>query len=211
LISANQITTQQKSSAPIEVKRAADGYIIERKGKNTMTRREEYESKFISIDEALALIRDGDTIAVGHYGNEPRNLMRHLHTLKGRVKDVTVWANNPSLDYGNDLLLGYLLYKDETSTLKRPKRRCHHSTAARSYSVVQWVIVGHLPEICLGIAVEDQIRIPDRVIIDQVVKLRSLKHTGRDRILYCDGVDGEHRAVQELQLDAGCVHVEFAG
>ena len=61
--------------------------------------REEYESKFISIDEALGLIRDGDTIAVGHYGNEPRNLMSRLHTLKGRVTDVTVWANNPSLDY----------------------------------------------------------------------------------------------------------------
>ena len=64
-----------------------------------MTKREEYESKFISIDEALSLVRDGDTIAVGHYGNEPRNLMSRLHTLKGRVKDVTVWANNPSLDY----------------------------------------------------------------------------------------------------------------
>ena len=64
-----------------------------------MTKREEYESKFISIEQALGLIQDGDTIAVGHYGNEPRNLMSRLHTLKGRVKDVTVWANNPSLDY----------------------------------------------------------------------------------------------------------------
>lgn len=64
-----------------------------------MTKREEYESKFISIQEALDLIRDGDTIAVGHYGNEPRNLMSQLHTLKGKVRDVTVWANNPSQDY----------------------------------------------------------------------------------------------------------------
>ena len=36
-----------------------------------MTKREIYESKFISIPEALEKIRSGDTIAVGHYGNEP--------------------------------------------------------------------------------------------------------------------------------------------
>ena len=64
-----------------------------------MTKREIYESKFISIPEALEKIRSGDTIAVGHYGNEPRNLLRQLHTIRDRVEDVTVWINNPSEEY----------------------------------------------------------------------------------------------------------------
>lgn len=64
-----------------------------------MTKREIYESKFISIPAALEKIRSGDTIAVGHYGNEPRNLLRQLHTIRDRVEDVTVWINNPSEEY----------------------------------------------------------------------------------------------------------------
>ena len=64
-----------------------------------MTKREIYESKFISIPEALEKIRSGDTIAVGHYGNEPRNLLRQLHTIRDRVEDVTVWISNPSEEY----------------------------------------------------------------------------------------------------------------
>ena len=64
-----------------------------------MTKRELYESKFISIPQALEKIQSGDTIAVGHYGNEPRNLLRQLHTIRDRVEDVTVWINNPSEEY----------------------------------------------------------------------------------------------------------------
>ena len=64
-----------------------------------MTKRELYESKFISIPQALEKIQSGDTIAVGHYGNEPRNLLRQLHTIRERVEDVTVWINNPSEEY----------------------------------------------------------------------------------------------------------------
>ena len=43
-----------------------------------MTKRELYESKFISIPQALEKIQSGDTRAVGHYGNEPRNLLRFV-------------------------------------------------------------------------------------------------------------------------------------
>lgn len=64
-----------------------------------MTKREIYESKFISIPEALEKIRSGDTIAVGHYGNEPKNLLRQLHNIRDRVENVTVWINNPSEEY----------------------------------------------------------------------------------------------------------------
>ena len=64
-----------------------------------MTKQDLYESKFISIPEALSKIRSGDVIAVGHYGNEPRNLLRQLHTIRDHAGNVTVWINNPSEDY----------------------------------------------------------------------------------------------------------------
>lgn len=69
------------------------------KGAGYMTIREQYESKFISVEEALGKIRSNDTLVAGHYGNEPRNLMRQLHTIGGRVSGVSVWTNNPSEDY----------------------------------------------------------------------------------------------------------------
>ena len=39
-----------------------------------------YESKFISLDEALGMIHSGDTIAQAAYGNEPLAMLRNLHT-----------------------------------------------------------------------------------------------------------------------------------
>ena len=43
-----------------------------------------YESKFISLDEALGMIHSGDTIAQAAYGNEPLAMLRNLHT--------TIWT-----------------------------------------------------------------------------------------------------------------------
>ena len=64
-----------------------------------MTREELYQSKMITIEEALAKIKSNDVIAVGHYGNEPRHLLRQLHTIGDRVENVTVWTSNPSERY----------------------------------------------------------------------------------------------------------------
>lgn len=64
-----------------------------------MTKEELYQSKFISLDQALGMIQSGDTITLGFYGNEPRNMLRKLHTIADRVEDVTVWCTNPAEEY----------------------------------------------------------------------------------------------------------------
>lgn len=48
--------------------------------------------KTISMDAALALIRDGDQVALGFCGNEPFGFAAALAGLKGRVKNVTVFS-----------------------------------------------------------------------------------------------------------------------
>ena len=59
-----------------------------------------YDSKFISMDDALGKIQSGDVIAVAAYGNEPVGFLRRLHELRDRgVKDVTIWLANPQEEY----------------------------------------------------------------------------------------------------------------
>ena len=64
-----------------------------------MTHQEYYDSKLITLDEALDLIHSGDCIASGHYGDETCSVFRRLHTIADRVENVTVWLNNPQEDY----------------------------------------------------------------------------------------------------------------
>ncbi len=59
-----------------------------------------YESKFISLDEALGIIQSGDTIAQAAYGNEPLGMLRALHTIADRgIEDVCVWMGAPQEAY----------------------------------------------------------------------------------------------------------------
>ena len=59
-----------------------------------------YDSKFISMDDALGKIKSGDVIAVAAYGNEPVGFLRRLHELRDRgVRDVTIWLANPQEEY----------------------------------------------------------------------------------------------------------------
>jgi len=53
--------------------------------------REKYNAKKITIDEALGMIRSGDEIVAGFCGVAPMALLSKLHTIKDRVRDVTVW------------------------------------------------------------------------------------------------------------------------
>jgi acyl-CoA hydrolase len=65
-----------------------------------VTKEELYRSKFITLDEALGMIRSGDTIAQAAYGNEPLAMLRNLHTIADRgVKDVCVWMGSPQEEY----------------------------------------------------------------------------------------------------------------
>ena len=65
-----------------------------------MTKQELYESKFVTLDDALNMIRSGDTISTAYYGNEPREFLRSLHQVAERgVEDLTVWVSNPQEAY----------------------------------------------------------------------------------------------------------------
>ncbi len=57
-----------------------------------------YNSKKITVEQALELIKSGDEIVAGFAGNEPMAILSKLHTLKDKVSDVTVWL---SLSLGN--------------------------------------------------------------------------------------------------------------
>ncbi|MFV0430125.1 MAG: acetyl-CoA hydrolase/transferase family protein [Arachnia sp.] len=50
----------------------------------------DYSSKLISIEQALALVNDGDNITVGLGANEPPAFLGNLHHIAERVRDVTI-------------------------------------------------------------------------------------------------------------------------
>ena len=49
-----------------------------------------YASKLITVEQALDLVHDGDTITVGLGANEPPLFMSQLHRVADRVSDVTI-------------------------------------------------------------------------------------------------------------------------
>ncbi|MDR1387627.1 MAG: hypothetical protein LBJ44_08605 [Propionibacteriaceae bacterium] len=50
----------------------------------------DYRSKLISVEQALDLIQDNDTITVGLAANEPPEFLTNLHQVADRVRDVTI-------------------------------------------------------------------------------------------------------------------------
>ena len=50
----------------------------------------DYRSKCITVDNALALVKNGDVITVGMAAAEPRQFLMNLHKIAGRVQDVTI-------------------------------------------------------------------------------------------------------------------------
>lgn len=61
--------------------------------------RQLYNSKKITVEEALALLKSGDEIATGFAGLEPMTILSKLHTIKERVNDITVWLSLSMGDY----------------------------------------------------------------------------------------------------------------
>ncbi len=64
-----------------------------------MNNQELYLSKFITVQQALDMVKDGDIVYHGFYGNEPRNLLREFHTIADRVDHVDIWCTNPDEAY----------------------------------------------------------------------------------------------------------------
>lgn len=52
---------------------------------------EKYNSKKITVEEALSKIKSNDVIAMSNYSLEPMAILGQLHTIKDRVENVTIW------------------------------------------------------------------------------------------------------------------------
>ena len=68
----------------------------------------------------------------------------------------------------------------------------------------------HIPRIFLRVTIQNQIRIAKRVIVDEIIQLRPLRHSHVQCILDPGAVDGDHSPIPEQQLHAAGVHVEMA-
>ena len=70
---------------------------------------------------------------------------------------------------------------------------------------------GHIFQIFLRITIQNQVRIAQRVIIDEVVQLRPLRHSHVQRIFNPGAVDGDFSPIPEQQLHAASIHVKLSG
>ena len=63
------------------------------------------QAEYVSVEKALEAIKSGDVIISAMAAAEPREIVKHLHTVAHRVKDVTVTTCLPfyQADYFNDV------------------------------------------------------------------------------------------------------------
>ena len=66
-------------------------------------------------------------------------------------------------------------------------------------------------QIFLRVTVQNQIRIAQRIVVDEVVHFRPLRHGHVQFILALSAVNGDSSPIPEQQFHAAGVHVEFAG
>ena len=52
-----------------------------------------YNSKLVTVEEALSKIKSNDVIATSNYGSEPIAILEQLHTIKDKVDNVTIWQD----------------------------------------------------------------------------------------------------------------------
>ena len=65
-------------------------------------------------------------------------------------------------------------------------------------------------QVFLRITIQNQIRITQGIVVDEVVQFRPLRHGHIQRILDPSAVNGDHSPIPEQQFHASSVHVEFA-
>ena len=73
------------------------------------------------------------------------------------------------------------------------------------------MVPGYVFQVSLWVTVQNQIRIAQRIVVDEVVQFRPLRHGHIQRILNPGAVDGYFSSIPEQQFHAAGVHVEFAG
>ena len=69
----------------------------------------------------------------------------------------------------------------------------------------------HILQIFLRVTVQNQIRIAQRIVVDEVVQFRPLRHGHVQFILDPSAVNGDHSPIPEQQLHAAGIYVELAG
>ena len=65
-------------------------------------------------------------------------------------------------------------------------------------------------QIFLRVTVQNQIRIAQRIVVDEVVQFRPLRHGHVQFILDLSAVNGDSSPIPEQQFHAAGIHVEFA-
>ena len=73
----------------------------------------------------------------------------------------------------------------------------------------QPVAPSYIFQIFLRIAIQNQIRVAQRIIVDEVIQFRPLRHGHVQCILDPGAVDGNFSPIPEQQLHAAGVHVEM--
>ena len=68
----------------------------------------------------------------------------------------------------------------------------------------------HILQIFLRVTIQNQIRVAQRIIVDEVIQFRPLCHSHVQRIFNPGAVDGNFSSIPEQQLHTAGVHVEFA-
>jgi len=69
---------------------------------------------------------------------------------------------------------------------------------------------GHILQIFLRVTIQNQIRVAQRIIVDEVIQFRPLRHGHVQCILDPGAIDGNFSPIPEQQLHAAGVHVEMA-
>ena len=68
----------------------------------------------------------------------------------------------------------------------------------------------HILQIFLRVTVQNQIRIAQRIVVDEVVQFRPLRHGHVQFIPNPSAVNGDHSPIPEQQFHTAGIHVEFA-
>ena len=77
--------------------------------------------------------------------------------------------------------------------------------------IFQPMAPSHILQIFLRIAIQDQVRVAQWVIVDEVVQFGLLRHSRIQRILNPGAVNGDFSPIPEQQFHSPGVHVKLAG
>ena len=87
----------------------------------------------------------------------------------------------------------------------------HFCSTDHYFLILYPMAPSHILQIFLWVAIQNQISIAKRVIVDEIIQLRPLRHGHIQCILDPGAVNGDHSPIPEQQFHAAGVHVEFAG